>query len=96
MTVCLSAGLAAPLMLAGALYLHDGLGHAALRFLSRRNVILHQQCNVASLSTANDLGGQAKYKKYVSERGYLVRTSASHPGVPGLNPIAALKSPVMD
>ena len=28
----------------------------------------------------------------VSERGYLVRTSASRPGVPGSNPIAAPKS----
>ena len=31
-----------------------------------------------------------------SERGYLVRISASHPGVPGSNPIAAPKSLVMD
>ena len=28
----------------------------------------------------------------MSERGYLVRTSASRPGVPGSNPIAASKS----
>ena len=71
MIVCFCAGVAAPLMLAGALYLHDSLGRGALHFLSRRNVMLpwpkplHQQCNMASLSTANDLGGQAKYKKYV-------------------------------
>ena len=31
-----------------------------------------------------------------SERGYLVRTLAFRPGVPGSNPIAAPKSPVMD
>ena len=29
---------------------------------------------------------------FLSERGYLVRTSASCPGVPGSNPIAAPKS----
>ena len=54
--------------------MHDqpyGIAQWSLRFLSRRKVMLpwpkpfHQQCNMASLSTANDLGGQAKYKKYV-------------------------------
>ena len=37
-----------------------------------------------------------KMVKSRSERGYLVRILASHPGVPGSNPIAAPKSLVMD
>ena len=36
MIVCLCAGMAAPLMLASALQLHDGLGPGALRFVSRQ------------------------------------------------------------